>query len=352
MDLASDVCFCYSARFTANGLGMASLKDVARLAGVSMMTVSRVMHNAESVRPATRDRVLQAIQTLNYVPDLSARKMRAQGRKPSTLAVLAQDTATTPFSVDILLAIEQTASEFGWNSFLINIFSEDDAARAARQLLAHRPDGIIYTTMGLRHITLPESLYGENIVLANCVADDPALPSYIPDDYTAQYESTQHLLAAGYRQPLCFWLPESALATGYRRQGFEQAWRDAGRDLAEVKQFHMATGDDHYTDLASLLNDHFKSCKPDFDVLICGNDRAAFVAYQVLLAKGVRIPKDVAVMGFDNLVGVGHLFLPPLTTIQLPHDIIGREAALHIIEGREGGRVTRIPCPLLIRCST
>ncbi|WP_072326150.1 LacI family DNA-binding transcriptional regulator, partial [Escherichia coli] len=68
---------------------MASLKDVARLAGVSMMTVSRVMHNAESVRPATRDRVLQAIQTLNYVPDLSARKVRAQGRKPSTLAVLA-----------------------------------------------------------------------------------------------------------------------------------------------------------------------------------------------------------------------------------------------------------------------
>lgn len=303
-----------------------------------MMTVSRVMHNAESVRPATRDRVLQAIQTLNYVPDLSARKMRAQGRKPSTLAVLAQDTATTPFSVDILLAIEQTASEFGWNSFLINIFSEDDAARAARQLLAHRPDGIIYTTMGLRHITLPESLYGENIVLANCVADDPALPSYIPDDYTAQYESTQHLLAAGYRQPLCFWLPESALATGYRRQGFEQAWRDAGRDLAEVKQFYMATGDDHYTDLASLLNAHFKSGKPDFDVLICGNDRAAFVAYQVLLAKGVRIPQDVAVMGFDNLVGVGHLFLPPLTTIQLPHDISGGKLhciLLKVVKGEE-----------------
>lgn len=96
--------------------GMASLKDVARLAGVDDDSL-RVMHNAESVRPATRNRVLQAIQTLNYVPDLSARKMRAQGRKPSTLAVLAQDTATTPFSVDILLAIEQTASEFGWNSF-------------------------------------------------------------------------------------------------------------------------------------------------------------------------------------------------------------------------------------------
>ncbi|MGQ7789439.1 hypothetical protein ACULNC_06770 [Shigella flexneri] len=214
--------------------------------------------------------------------------MRAQGRKPSTLAVLAQDTATTPFSVDIPLAIEQTASEFGWNSFLINIFLKMTLPARHVSCLPTVRMALSDTTMGLRHITLPESLYGENIVLANCVADDPALPSYIPDDYTAQYESTQHLLAAGYRQPLCFWLPESALATGYRRQGFEQAWRDAGRDLAEVKQFHMATGDDHYTDLASLLNAHFKSGEPDFDVLICGNDRAAFVAYQVLLAKGVH----------------------------------------------------------------
>ena len=183
-----------------------------------MMTVSRVMHNAESVRPATRDRVLQAIQTLNYVPDLSARKMRAQGRKPSTLAVLAQDTATTPFSVDILLAIEQTASEFGWNSFLINIFSEDDAARAARQLLAHRPDGIIYTTMGLRHITLPESLYGENIVLANCVADDPVISLMI-----TLHNMNQHSICS--RRAIV-----NRYASGYRKVRWQQGI--VGRDLS------------------------------------------------------------------------------------------------------------------------
>lgn len=186
-----------------------------------MMTVSRVMHNAESVRPATRNRVLQAIQTLNYVPDLSARKMRAQGRKPSTLAVLAQDTATTPFSVDILLAIEQTASEFGWNSFLINIFSEDDAARAARQLLAHRPDGIIYTTMGLRHITLPESLYGENIVLANCVADDPALP--VISLMITLHNMNQHSICS--RRAIV-----NRYASGYRKVRWQQGI--VGRDLS------------------------------------------------------------------------------------------------------------------------
>lgn len=186
-----------------------------------MMTVSRVMHNAESVRPATRDRVLQAIQTLNYVPDLSARKMRAQGRKPSTLAVLAQDTATTPFSVDILLAIEQTASEFGWNSFLINIFSEDDAARAARQLLAHRPDGIIYTTMGLRHITLPESLYGENIVLANCVAVTQRYP--VISLMITLHNMNQHCICS--RRAIV-----NRYASGYRKVRWQQGI--VGRDLS------------------------------------------------------------------------------------------------------------------------
>ncbi len=330
---------------------MASLKDVARLAGVSMMTVSRVMNNSVSVRAETRECVLQAIRTLNYVPDLSARKMRGQGRRPLTLAVLARDTATTPFSVDLLLAIEQTASECGWNSFLINIFSEKDAVRAARQLLALRPEGIIYTTMGLRHIVLPDILRGQNIVLANCLTDDPAMPAYIPDDYTAQYEATGYLIAAGYRNPLCFWLPECEPATGARRQGFEQAWREAGRDPAGVRQCHMAAGDEHYTDLADLLEERLQPGQAPFDVLICGNDRAAFVAYQVLLAKGIRIPQDIAVTGFDNMVGVGELFIPPLTTVQLPHAVIGREAALHIIEGRTGGGRKRLHCPLLIRSS-
>lgn len=223
--------------------------------------------------------------------------------------MLAQDTATTSFSVDILLAIEQTASEFGLNSFLINIFSEDDAARAARQLLAHRPDGIIYTTMGLRHITLPESLYGENIVLANCVAVWMTQRYPVISLMITLHNMNQHSICS--RRAIV-----NRYASGYRKVRWQQGivGRDLSRpgvmldEILQVKQFHMATGDDHYTDLASLLNDHFKSGKPDFDVLICGNDRAAFVAYQVLLAKGVRIPQDVAVMGLIIWLASGICF--------------------------------------------
>ncbi|MEH2921637.1 LacI family DNA-binding transcriptional regulator [Samsonia erythrinae] len=331
---------------------MVSLKDVAQLAGVSMMTVSRVINHPDTVRPETRKRVMQAVQTLNYIPDHSARKIRTQRNRASTIAILAKDTATTPFSVEILLAIEQTAREKGWNSFLINIFSEQDSERAVRQLLAQRPDGIIYTTMGLRHVTLPSALRGENVILANCLSDDRSLPAYVPNNADAQYQATRHLIERGYQKPLCFWLPEAEPASHDRRAGFERAWLEAGRSLSDVSQHHMLLGDEHYTDLAGLLATRIQNNRPYFDVLICGNDRIAFIAYQVLLANGIAIPEQVAVLGFDNQVGMGDLFLPPLSTIQLPHDEIGRQATLHIIEKRENGGCQQLPCPLLIRSST
>lgn len=330
---------------------MASLKDVAQLAGVSMMTVSRVINNAPRVTAATRQRVEEAIEQLHYVPDLSAQKIRGQANKPRTLAVLAEDTATTPFSVDLLLAIEQTAQQLGWNSFIINVASVEDRDRAAREVLAHRPDGVIYTTMGLRNILLPEALRGLPVVLANCVSYDPHLASYIPDDYHAQYQATQYLLKRGYQRPLCYWLPEHELAPTARRLGFEQAWCDAGKDLDQVTQLHMAKGEVGYLQLADVLATYITPSSPEYDVLICGNDRAAFVAYQQLLTMGIRIPQDIAVIGFDNLVGVGHLFLPGLTTLQLPHQQIGEQAARHLIEQWDKPGVHTLPCPLLERHS-
>ena len=106
---------------------MASLKDVAKLAGVSLMTVSRAINEPGKLRPETYRRVKQAIDQLDYVPDLSARRIRGDGNRVQTLGVLALDTATTPFSVEMILSIEKTARERGWNSFVVNLFADDNA---------------------------------------------------------------------------------------------------------------------------------------------------------------------------------------------------------------------------------
>ncbi|WP_329798672.1 LacI family DNA-binding transcriptional regulator, partial [Escherichia coli] len=93
---------------------MASLKDVAKLANVSLMTVSRVLNDPKRVKPETLSRVQEAILQLNYVPDLSARQVRRVGSRNKTIGVLALDTVTTPFSVEITLSIEETARAYGW----------------------------------------------------------------------------------------------------------------------------------------------------------------------------------------------------------------------------------------------
>lgn len=101
---------------------MASVKDVARLAGVSLMTVSRAINTPEKLNADTLTTVLRAIETLGYVPSLSARKIRGGHSSSKLIGVFALDTATTPFAVNMLLSLERTARENGWNIFIINVF--------------------------------------------------------------------------------------------------------------------------------------------------------------------------------------------------------------------------------------
>ncbi|ARU93357.1 LacI family DNA-binding transcriptional regulator [Tatumella citrea] len=328
---------------------MASLKDVAKLANVSLMTVSRALNSPDRLKPKTLARVQKAIELTNYVPDLSAKKIRNAHASPNTIGVLALDTVTTPFSVEITLSIEETARARGWNSFVVNMFSDDSPETMVDLLLSHRPDGIIYTTMGLRQVPLPPKLLTLPCVLANCESQHAPVASYIPDDEQGQYNAVQALLAAGYRRPLCLHLPAKHLATIRRRQGLERACREAGVDPDTLAHVYMESGDEHYRDMPGILLAHMLHGKPQHDSVICGNDRIAFMVYQTLLGQGLRIPQDVAVLGYDNMVGIGDLFVPPLSTVQLPHYQIGRLSALHIINQLTHSDITRVESPLLLR---
>ncbi|MBF6639231.1 LacI family DNA-binding transcriptional regulator [Rouxiella silvae] len=328
---------------------MASLKDVAKLANVSLMTVSRALNSPERLKPDTLAGVQAAISELNYVPDLSAKKVRGARATPNTVGVLALDTVTTPFSVEITLSIEETARAHGWNSFVVNMFSDDSPETMVDLLLSHRPSGIIYTTMGLRQVPVPPKLLSLPCVLANCESLHEPVASYIPDDEQGQYEGVKALLQAGYRRPLCLHLPAQHLATIRRRKGLSRACREAGIDPDTLLHRYMDFGDEHYRDIPAMMATHMPQGKPTFDCVVCGNDRVAFMVYQILLARGLRIPQDVGVLGYDNMVGIGDLFLPPLSTVQLPHYEIGRLSALHIINGDRHRETVRVESPWLQR---
>jgi len=330
---------------------MASLKDVAKLANVSLMTVSRALNSPEKLKAETLNRVQTAINHLNYVPDLSAKKIRGARATPDTIGVLALDTVTTPFSVDITLSIEETARAHGWNSFVVNMFSDDSPETMVDLLLSHRPSGIIYTTMGLRQVPVPHKLLSLPCVLANCESLHEPIASYIPNDEQGQYDAIKSLLARGYRRPLCLHLPANHPATIRRLKGLERAFHEARIDPNALVHCYMEFGDEHYQDIPAMVLANMPKGRLTFDSVVCGNDRIAFLVYQVLLGRGIRIPEDVGVLGYDNMVGIGELFLPPLSTVQLPHYEIGRLSALHIINSESHRRTVHVKSPLLERSS-
>ena len=329
---------------------MASVKDVARLAGVSLMTVSRALNTPGKLNQETLAKVLQAVETLGYVPSLSARKTRGGHSSGKTIGIFALDTATTPFAVEMLLSMERTAREHGWNVFILNVFETPPDQQAIELMLSHQPDGIIFSAMQLRRVEIPRVLRSVPLVLGNCVSTDPGIACYISDDEDGQYQAVRQALRQGYRRPLCINLPQSSMAWGLRQSGLARALGEAGIDAAQVPQYDLSN-DDGYQETLVVLEQKLREGEGQapFDLLICGNDRIALVAYQYLLSRGLRIPQDVAVLGFDNMVGVAELFYPPLSTVQLPYYDMGRRAVLHLIEGLDDCAVHKVACPLVER---
>lgn len=331
---------------------MASVKDVARLAGVSCMTVSRALNTPGKLNPETLTKVRQAVEALGYVPSLSARKIRGGHSSGKTIGVFAFDTATTPFAVEMLLSVERTAREHGWNVFILNVFETPPSQQSVDLMLSHQPDGIIFSAMQLRTVEIPPLLRSLPLVLSNCVSSEPGIACYIPDDAQGMYHAARQALEKGYRRPLCINLPRSSLAWGPRQQGLVRALTDLGIDADTVPQYDLSTHD-AYQETLVVLEQHLQGSNgtPAFDLLVCGNDRIALVAYQYLLSRGLRIPDDIAVLGYDNMIGIAELFYPPLSTVQLPHYAMGRCAALHVIEGTDEPTVHALACPLVERKS-
>lgn len=329
---------------------MTSVKDVAQLAGVSLMTVSRALNNPEKLSPETYQRVRRAIDELQFVPSLSARRIRGDNLQTRTIGVFALDTATTPFAVELLLSIEQTAQQAGWNVFILNLLSNPPTDQNIDLMLSHRPDGLIFSAMGLRKVCIPERLKSNPLVLANCLTDDSRLVSYVPDDEMGQYRAVHHALSQGYRRPLFINLPKQSVAWGLRQRGIQRACQEFGLLPDALLQYDLSDHD-AYGETAAIIDRHIIDSRPQFDILICGNDRIAFCAYQVLLGRGLKIPNDVAVLGYDNMIGIAELFIPPLTTVQLPYYEIGRKAARHLIEALDVSGAQPVDCPLVTRAS-
>jgi len=307
---------------------MATIKDVARLANVSITTVSRVINNkSEGVSEETRQRVLQVMENLNYQPNRVARGLVT--RRTNTLGLILPDI-TNPFFPEIARAVEDTANKHGYNIILCNTDDRSDKEELYIRVLKSKcVDGIVFTSSTtpvfrhvrqLRHYKMP-------FVLLDRYFYDEQLPGVYTDGCQGMHEITRFVLEMGHREIAYIGGPNEAPNSMYRYAGFERALKDFGlaldKELIVEGNYKISGGREGVLELLGRGR--------DFTAVVCANDLMAVGAMEELKGAGFRIPEDVSVTGFDD-IPMAKYVEPKLTTVAQPCYQMGEMATELLIK--------------------
>ncbi|MGX1134259.1 LacI family transcriptional regulator [Streptomyces glaucescens] len=331
-----------------------TMADVARMAGVSPTTASFALSGRTDMRisDAARARVLEAAKELGYRPNVTARSLRTKSTQ--TIGFVSDQITTTPFAGDVIRGALEAARERD-NLLFITEAGGDRAAESSlvHALLDRQVDAVIYAAMSTRYITPPKELYGQRVVLLNCLAPGFDAPSVVPDELQAGRDAARALLAAGHTKGI--WAigghlavpasPEGNIAGNERMRGMEEVLRAAGAHLDGVIECDWNT-QDGYREVSALLAAGHRP-----RALVCLTDRLSMGAYQALGEAGLSVPGDVSVVSFDDQ-DIAAALRPALTTVKLPHARLGRLAVeLILAQGPLEAAVHRVAMPLQERDS-
>lgn len=298
-----------------------TMRQVAKAAGVSAMTVSKVLGNKPGVSEEARKRVREAAALLNYTPNLLAKSFRTD--RTDTVGVLLSSSLDAVFA-PLFGGIGTAATELGFGTLLAGAADDPQSGRkAARMLAAHRVDGMILASP----LPLPGELrsYLDNLglpyVLVGQDSDDPEATTVSADEYGGAYSAAAHLADAGCRRFLLLALESELRAALPRLQGWRDALRDHGRAPAADDVDHVpATIQGGCDAIRARLRKGFL-----WDAVLCGDDLVALGAMDALLEEGLDIPDEVRIVGHGDIPLAGH-FRVPLTTVRRPLEEMGARA--------------------------
>ncbi len=330
------------------------MADVAKVAGVSKTTVSLVLSNAETrLAEDTRRRVRSVAKQLGYRRDLVASSLRTSQTR--TIALLSDRLATTSVGWAMVAGAQAAARERGYMLLVAN--TEGDPERevdAVQALRDRRVDGLVFGALFHRALTIPELTEDLPVVLLDAYDPDHRLSAVVPDDEVGGHDATALLTSAGHRRIGFINDDHDVPAVRLRLAGYRRALHEAG--LAFDPDLVVSTDDPitpvgARTAVATLLD----LPRPPTAVF-CFNDRMASGVYQAARARGRSIPGDLSVVGFDDHEALAEGLDPPLTTMALPHEAMGRWAVLRLLALLDGSEdpepvVHREPCPPVLRAS-
>ncbi len=345
-----------------------TISEVARQAGVSVSTVSRVINGNNSVDPILRQRVMDTVEELDYIPNANARSTRAGSSRAVSVIV---PTVQIAVFASILQGAMDTAAK---NNLHINVFSsqgdEERDLRCLREILASNPSGLIYCPINREGESDLEAVRALKIpaVIAMRRSVVPGIPHIYMDDRGGAYRATKYLLQQGHRRIAFFagfWenpadspedilrLADTELCGAFssleRLCGYRRALAEFGmefdRNLFALTRFDYQSG---YDTMKKFLSELI-----DFDAVICGNDLVATGVLQVLQEQRIQVPERVSLVGFDDSY-LARISYPKLTSVrQCPYEI-GKKSVEAIVDMLQGKHVQnqKLEAVLTIRNST
>jgi LacI family transcriptional regulator len=346
-------------RLTGFGVSpAATLHDVAREAGVSTATVSRVVHGQDRVRPSTRARVLAVIEALGYVPDSTAQSMVRQRKEVIGLLAVESRSPDTDveqqgllFIEEVLRGVESSLGEIEW-SLLIALLRDDNPAGAYQRMqkISAKVDGLLIAEGIVSSEQLARVAARVPVVLIAGSPDEPHADVIGVDNRAGTKAMVGHLVEQHGRTRL-FEITGPPEAPDARER--HSALREAvaahpGATLAGSFQgwFAAMSGQLAVREILAWPPRE----RPD--AIVCANDQMAIGAIRELQLAGVRVPGDIAVVGFDDM-HAGALLIPPLTTVRQPMRVLGERACgrllQRIAQPELPRHVERLPAELVIR---
>ena len=331
---------------------MVRLKDIARMTGVSVMTVSKALRDEPDVSAETKAKIKSLAQQLGYVPDSSAQGLRTKTTKLFGLLIPA---ATNPIYARMVFAVEERAFELGYDVLVAQTLNKAEREDAClRRLLSRRVDGLFITPV--YRFEAEARIYKEIVVRRTpAVLLGPPAPfcknfiSIEIEEITASYNITKHLIELGHKKIAYLTGPPAAPWAHERFEGYRRAHREAGLEVDDKMVFAAgSTLEDGTKATLQMLNE---GCHPT--AIQAVSDTVAIGCAETLLQQGVKIPDDVSLAGFGNILAA-EFYRVPLTTVSQPKYRLGIaavEAMMNLIQGEKAAS-RRLPAELVLRQST
>lgn len=302
-----------------------TIYDVARQAGVSPSTVSRVMNSPEIVAPYTRQKVMQVMKELSYIPSMIAASMPRN--RMNYIGLIIPDITNIFFS-NIIRGIQDVCEKCGYNVLVVNSDdSQEKEGRYLKLLYSRRVDGVIMTVAGYREEKYSEEelslMKKMHLVLIDREINGLATPIIKVDNFAGAYSAVKYLLSMGHKRIMYIAGIEGTKTNQERKKGYLTALKEANISWQEeiVANFRLDTA---YQKIIHHWPE-FKNSNHLPSAIFAANDLMAIGALKAFAQLKIQVPQEVSIIGFDN-IPFSDCTNPPLTTINQPTYLMGRKA--------------------------